>query len=1116
MDLETRIGAVWFNRIGIVALLVAFALFARVVHQRLLPWHKVTASYAAAIALFFFGKLFERKLQQFARPVMAGGLALAFFTSFAAHFLPAMSCLGLPASLALMSVSIAALFVCAERWKSEPTALFAVFLGHTASYVASGDADAFSLVAIVFLSASAIILFVRHDWAPLGLFAVVAAYASHFLWAVQEHPASTPEHRFWANFAFFTAYHVVFLAADIVFVERCFRQPDRYTRAQRLAGRCVGPVSVVLYAAFCGGIFEVTQVYWSSVHLWLFPLAALETALAAFHRRRASPEVPFHALAAVAFATLGLFSWLGGLTLNLALAVESLLLLALAHRLQLGYVHLISQATLGVSFVHYWLSNARDLDNWPSFAGSTATALVYFVHARGEEAGHAAGAHPAFLSGSEGAKSLAGTAARIWALLAMPRAIVHSVLGASLIAYSCSAFFDVPHDALAIAAFAAAIGAAGWLLRSRAAAFAIATLEATGAVLCIGHRTAEQIARRLAVEAAASPAFVWCADHVLVAVGAAAAVSAAMLAGRRRGWAATSGAVLALLLLAPLAAAAARVGEPRPWIFPLWLLAPAALALPAFRRDFGVRWPFPLLAAAVLVFIARPTLPSDPAALWFLVGAGLAAVGLATAADAPALLPGIVGLIAGSNPILWRALGRPAALEDPRSMALWAYVAGALAASALTSAAGLVRRRCSMILAGLASLAIASWTISTFALENLVSFTPIAAWLGMAPLFWLAGEPLRSAFEGSRSDPQVWRDRLGFHPLRDSAQGLAFVISLAGAAFLAALTLRYFGSGRAVEVIGSETAYAVLLLAAALALRSPSLGAAYAASLTVAYAAYVHLVALPLLHAAPIAERWLTLTLAGAGLVCGAAIEKLHRLRKPPLPIGAEEWSAAGVLHAALPALLLGCWAALEHAHRASELGRTLSMPAAGAVAFAALAGATALGLRWLACLAQAVLLAAAGLLATRWGLGLPSLAIAASAAALEMVAGERLVRLGNGGTSTADQLVPALRRASVIGAAAILLYAAYVSRELTGLWTTVCWSGVALVFATLGFAWRESMYRRVGLIVFAASILRIAIVDIRDLEIAYRMLAFFGLGASLLAVSFLYTKYRDEIRKWI
>src|SRR4030095_15660811 len=94
----------------------------------------------------------------------------------------------------------------------------------------------------------------------------------------------------------------------------------------------------------------------------------------------------------------------------------------------------------------------------------------------------------------------------------------------------------------------------------------------------------------------------------------------------------------------------------------------------------------------------------------------------------------------------------------------------------------------------------------------------------------------------------------------------------------------------------------------------------------------------------------------------------------------------------------LGCWAALEHAHRASELGRTLSMPAAGAVAFAALAGATALGLRWLSCLAQAVLLAAAGLLATRWGLELPSLAIAASAAALEMVAGERLVRLGRGG----------------------------------------------------------------------------------------------------------------------
>ena len=45
---------------------------------------------------------------------------------------------------------------------------------------------------------------------------------------------------------------------------------------------------------------------------------------------------------------------------------------------------------------------------------------------------------------------------------------------------------------------------------------------------------------------------------------------------------------------------------------------------------------------------------------------------------------------------------------------------------------------------------------------------------------------------------------------------------------------------------------------------------------------------------------------------------------------------------------------------------------------------------------------------------------------------------------------------------------------------------------------------------------LRVAIVDVAELGLFYRMLAFLTLGVCLLAVSFLYAKYADDLQRWL
>jgi hypothetical protein len=90
-----------------------------------------------------------------------------------------------------------------------------------------------------------------------------------------------------------------------------------------------------------------------------------------------------------------------------------------------------------------------------------------------------------------------------------------------------------------------------------------------------------------------------------------------------------------------------------------------------------------------------------------------------------------------------------------------------------------------------------------------------------------------------------------------------------------------------------------------------------------------------------------------------------------------------------------------------------------------------------------------------------------------------------------------------------VLLFDAVQGRLLT---VALGFEGAALLIA--GFMWRERVLRISGLLLFLLCIAKLFAYDLRELDTLSRILSFVVLGVMLLASSWVYTRFRDKIRR--
>ncbi len=98
----------------------------------------------------------------------------------------------------------------------------------------------------------------------------------------------------------------------------------------------------------------------------------------------------------------------------------------------------------------------------------------------------------------------------------------------------------------------------------------------------------------------------------------------------------------------------------------------------------------------------------------------------------------------------------------------------------------------------------------------------------------------------------------------------------------------------------------------------------------------------------------------------------------------------------------------------------------------------------------------------------------------------------------------------------ASLLLAVLLFHEVSGGALTMAWAAEALALLGAGFPLRDRVQRLSGLALFMACVLKLFLYDLRELETVNRILSFIVLGLILVGVSWMYTRFRDRIQRYL
>ena len=179
--MESRLGGYWASRLGIVSLVTGLAFFVATGFDRMGPALKAATGYAIALTLAGCGRWVMRRYQALGRILVAGGLGVGYYTTYAIHHVPSVQLIASPAiGFALLAASVLAIIVIAQAMRSETVAGLALFLGlHTGMVSQVG---VFTLASGCLLAAGAAYFVARNRWVIVPLLTLVAVYSTLVTW----------------------------------------------------------------------------------------------------------------------------------------------------------------------------------------------------------------------------------------------------------------------------------------------------------------------------------------------------------------------------------------------------------------------------------------------------------------------------------------------------------------------------------------------------------------------------------------------------------------------------------------------------------------------------------------------------------------------------------------------------------------------------------------------------------------------------------------------------------------------------------------------------------------------------------------------------------------------
>jgi hypothetical protein len=344
---EAVIGGSWFNKAGVLVLIIALVLILNYSLTHLGPTGKIIVGLAVSLVMLAGGVLLERRPQYriFARGLIGGGWAGLYFTTFAMHGIDASRIIDNPlvATLLLLAVAVA-MIVHSLKYRSQAVTGLAYFTGFLA--LAISPAGTFAAVATALLAGSLLCISFRLSWNSVAVIGVVATYGIYLL----HHPAAAQGSALITSQAVLLIYWALFETYDLINI---VRRPDD------------GGIARSIFPLNTAGFVGVSLLQWSEAdidNLYIFfGLAAAAYLLSTLLRARLRPVSSFpdetdplrRALfggyeaavtVAVVLATLGLLLKFSGARLTIALLLEAELLFFSGLSLRQPYLRMLGGA----------------------------------------------------------------------------------------------------------------------------------------------------------------------------------------------------------------------------------------------------------------------------------------------------------------------------------------------------------------------------------------------------------------------------------------------------------------------------------------------------------------------------------------------------------------------------------------------------------------------------------------------------------------------------------------------------------------------------------------------------------------------------------------------------
>jgi hypothetical protein len=220
LPLEEVLGMTLFAKIGIVLLVLGFALLGRVALISMGPGPRVAMIYAVAGVMLGGGIWLERneRYRLVGRTGIGGGWALLFFTTYAMNHVGAMAIISSNTLDCVLMLAVAiAMVTHTLRYQSQLVTGLAFLLAF--STVALSQDSVYALVAGVILVFGIVAITLRMSWYELEVFGMLASYANHFYWLYKLYPdgmAGQAFPQFWPSAIILVLYWFIFRLSYIV------------------------------------------------------------------------------------------------------------------------------------------------------------------------------------------------------------------------------------------------------------------------------------------------------------------------------------------------------------------------------------------------------------------------------------------------------------------------------------------------------------------------------------------------------------------------------------------------------------------------------------------------------------------------------------------------------------------------------------------------------------------------------------------------------------------------------------------------------------------------------------------------------------------------------------